>query len=163
MRAYFFNNMYLASIQQGIQPQHVTSSLFVKYRGESQITDQLYDWADNHITSIMLNAGYSSALREIIAFFDNTENPYPWTYFVEDEDAIGPLVPTVDGHGGALTSVGIILPAKIYETAAAMKADPQVIEEISKFGVYPGDEGNLEFSKWEFELCQELTKYGLAS
>lgn len=163
MRAYFFGNMYLSSIQQGIQAQHTTAELFVKYTlygkstadfiGERQ-RSSLYDWAKDHKTSILLNGGYADTLRALIARFDSTENPYPWTFFNEGEDALD----------GALTCVGIILPAKIYELASAMRADKDLVEVVRNTGVWAYDyEETVEFSKWEFELCVELNNYGLAS
>jgi hypothetical protein len=169
MRAYFFTNMYLSSIQNGIQPQHCTSELFVKYDdyGETAYASNvLFDWAKNHKTTIVVNGGYSSTLRELIARFDSQHNPYPWAYFVEDEDAIGPLNPTVDKRAGALTCVGIVLPEKIYETARAIRTYPDIAANLPLMGEWKPDhleDTVWEISKWEYELCLELNKYGLAS
>ena len=150
--------MYLSSIQQGIQAQHTTAELFVKYTTNTTAAQDrrglLYEWAHAHKTSILLNGGYSSALREIINLFDSRQNPYPWAPFNEGKDALD----------GALTCVGIILPAKIYELASAMRADKDLVEVVRNTGVWAYDyEETVEFSKWEFELCVELNKYGLAS
>lgn len=158
MRAYFFGNMYLSSIQQGIQAQHTTAELFIRYRGEDEFTPQttsfLYEWARNHKTSILLNGGYSSTLREIIELFRDEDNPFPWVSFNESEDALD----------GALTCVGIVLPARIYETAAAIRDNAELDEVIRQYGGWAPEEGmTYEISKWEYELCLELNKYGLAS
>lgn len=166
MRAYFFGNMYLSSIQNGIQPQHCTSELFVKYRedGIDPAFDYLYEWAENHKTTIVLNGGYSASLRELIERFDSRENPYPWTYFTEDEDAIGPLRPTADGSGGALTAVCIVLPEKIYALSASLRSDDQLESYIRTHGEWGYDYNEaVEISKWELEFAIELNKYGLAS
>lgn len=173
MRAYFFTNMYLSSIQNGIQPQHCTSELFVKYReNEGRINPvraqalMLYEWAEHHKTTIVLNGGYSSVLRELIDRFDSPENPYPWTYFTEDEDAIGPLKPTEDRSGGALTAVAIVLPEKIYGTAHALRTENIAAEQIPVRGEWKpflDDDTVWEISKWEYELCLEMNKFGMAS
>ena len=183
MRAYFFGNMYLSSIQQGIQAHHTTSELFIKYReidlydyaestGDNppkQLADRaaqadtLYEWARNHKTSILLNGGYSATLRELVAIFGNRQNPYPWAFFNESDEALD----------GALTCVGIILPEKIYETAKALREgrvptvgneihDPKCI--IACTGEWSPEPGvTWELSKWEYELCHEINKYGMAS
>ncbi len=184
MRAYFFGNMYLSSIQQGIQAQHTTSELFIKNReidlyeytketgdnppkslvDSAKKTELLYEWAREHKTSILLNGVFSSTLRELIARFNTKHNPYPWTYFCEDEDAIGPLVPTTDGSGGALTCVGIILPEKIYETAKALREGNIAAEQLPVRGEWSPEEGvTWELSKWEYEFCLELNNFGMAS
>lgn len=158
MRAYFFGNMYLSSIQQGIQAQHTTAELFLKYPHKvslsSDPTSYLYDWAKNHKTSILLNGGYSETLRELIARFESSQNPFPWAFFNESEDALD----------GALTCVGIVLPASIYETAAAIRDNDELDAVIREFGGWAPEEGEpYTISKWKYELCVELNKYGLAS
>ncbi len=158
MRAYFFGNMYLSSIQQGIQAQHTTAELFIKYRGEDEFTPQttsfLYEWARNHKTSILLNGGYSENLYYLSAILATPENPYPWASFKESKEALD----------GALTCVGIVLPARIYETAAAIRDNAELDEVIRQYGEWAPEEGmTYEISKWEYELCLELNKYGLAS
>ena len=157
MRAYFFGNMYLSSIQQGIQAAHVTHELFLKYdniAAGSFATTELYDWAKLHKTMILLNGGYSENLRELIAMFDTRENPYPWAHFNEGEDSLD----------GALTCVGIILPEKIYVTADALRKGNIGAEQLPIRGCWsPEDDVSWEISKWEYNLCKELNKYGLAS
>lgn len=54
--AYIFTHDYLKPIQHGIQSLHVVSELFVQNKeGEKQ--ESLYDWAENHKTVRILNAG----------------------------------------------------------------------------------------------------------
>jgi len=131
MRAYFFGNMYLSPIQQGIQAAHVTHELFLKYG----IDSRFYDWAQDHKTMILLNGGYSENLRELIALFDSRENPYPWAHFNEGEDSLD----------GALTSVGIVLPEKIYETAKALSKGNIAAEQLPIRGCWsPEDDVSWE-------------------
>ena len=153
MRAYFFLNMYLSSIQQGNQAAHATHEMFNKYAA-TFLADTLFSWSQNYKTMILLNGGYSENLRELIALFDSQENPYPWAHFNEGEDSLD----------GALTSVGIVLPEKIYVTAAAMKGDEDFVSRLRETGSWnPCDDEHYEISKYEFDLCLELNKYGLAS
>jgi len=72
MRAYFFGNMYLSSIQQGIQAAHVVTEMFTKYPIDHECIkfDDLNDWANNHKTMILLNGGYGENLYDLLGFFD---------------------------------------------------------------------------------------------
>ena len=160
MRAYYFGNMYLSSIQQGIQAAHVTHELFLKYQFDETLDhtnvtlETLYKWAGDHKTMILLNGGYSDNLRKLINTFSNRQNPYPWAYFNEGQDSLD----------GALTCVGIVLPETIYTASAAFRVDPTLIDSIRDGGYYYDEEDKrVDLSKWEFELCQELNNYSLAS
>lgn len=165
MRAYFFGNMYLSSIQQGIQAAHVVHELFLKYprSAENIQTHHLYGWAENHKTMILLNGGYAEALEDLHAFFESPSNPYPFTWFHEEKASLN----------GALTSVGIVLPEKIYDTARLLREESRMgsreLEDVIRsHGGYqhPIDDGKFEtrsISNWELGLCLELNRYGLAS
>ncbi len=153
--------MYLSSIQQGIQAAHVISDMFITYnpKYEGERTDMLQEWATNHKTMILLNGGYSSTIRDLYEFFNNTENPYPFESFNESDDALD----------GALTSVGIILPEKIYEGAAACRGRDKNanLASIKDTGSLTIEEDDLTvtytYTKWEFQLIQKLNQFGLAS
>ena len=151
MRAYFFGNMYLSSIQQGIQAQHCTAELFLKYSLYGKLTGDfigekqrvsLYEWADNHKTSILLNGGDCAGLSEIFLLLDSPDNPYPWAIFVESNDALR----------NALTCVGIILPERIYEAAGEMRQN----RNNPQYG------RDLLISDWEYDLCLQLNSCGMA-
>ena len=172
MRAYFFGNMYLSSIQQGIQAKHCGDEMVVNYAPginngvlESANIDkyrQLLDYLTNHKTVICLNAGYSSTLHEIYAGLNDTDNPYPFAKFHESEEALD----------GALTCVGIMVPDAIYDTAKEAritsrsgKFGRQVVEEFNRSGEWTSDADvpvNYTFTKWQVWLINELNKYGLA-
>lgn len=161
MRLYFFGNMYLSSIQQGIQAAHVVHELFLKYPAYDpnhhdldETGDTLFEWADNHKTMILLNGGYSDNLRELINQFNDLRNPYPWTSFHEGQDSLD----------GALTCVGIVLPEKIYEAAKALREGNIAAEQIPVQESWSPEDGiTWYYTKWEYELCLELNKYGMAS
>ena len=157
MRAYFFGNMYLSSIQQGIQAAHVTAELFYKYQvGPGATRTKLHimvmDWAKDHKTMVLLNAGYSSELWLLRDFFNHDTNPYPWAYFHESEEALDK----------AFTSIGIVLPERIYETAKYCR-DNQMPPDVFMNGAV-GDAHNMptDLSDWECELINKLNSYSLA-
>ena len=174
MRAQYFGNMYLSSIQQGIQAAHATHEMFTRYTHtiSGEKTQMLYDWAENHKTMILLNGGYMETIQDLVWFFSHDENPYPWSKFREGEDSLG----------GILTTVGIILPERIYLTAAAVRSERpwtatgtirETLEQHGCFTVGPGndlgfdvpcdqDQLTIEISKWEYDLINRLNQFGLA-
>lgn len=131
MRAYFWGNMYLSSIQQGIQAAHVIQEMNNKYKeidlydyglstGENPSEHMirsanrykvLNEWGRNHKTIILLNGGYSCNLIDIHLQLNVPENPYPVAYFQEGANELN----------SAVTSVGIVLPEKIYKTAESRR------------------------------------------
>ena len=112
MRFYAWGNMYLSSIQQGIQSLHCISEMYTKYRLDPGILEeQLHDWGKSYKTVVILNAGEMSALEEVEFLIGSDENPYAWTSWRE----------SVQSLNGALTSVGIILPERMYKAARDKK------------------------------------------
>ena len=171
MRYYGFGNMYLSSLQQGLQNAHTIVEMYNEYPQElhPEMFEFLNEWAIEHKTMILLNGGYSENLRELFRFFSDERNPYPFAKFNEGQDALD----------GALTCVGIILPQKIYEVAALIRRDfpkqgPGLLDIIrtngqvtfyddNTYGIHE-DHNSIthKFTDWEIELMNELNKYGLA-
>lgn len=167
LRAYYFGNMYLSSIQQGIQAAHVTANMFTKYpqpelvrRGGSDNSgNYLWTWANQYKTMILLNAGYGAAIHDLRDFFSEEDNPYPWDVFFEEEAALD----------GAVTSIGIILPERIYNTAAVIRANPGVSVHMLRHEDYLASshiedvrELPNDFTHWELDMIEKLPQYGLA-
>lgn len=169
MRAYFFGNLYLSSIQQGIQALHATADMFIRYPTPSLKQSLLHEWAERHKTVILLNAGYSETIRDLAMFMASDENRYPWAAFHEGKDALD----------GALTCVGIILPEHIYTLsswfAAGDKNDWRVSQVVNYKSIFmtassglpsvvsSGEAGvEWEFSEWDIELASRMSKFGLA-
>lgn len=158
-RAYFFGNMYLSSIQQGIQAAHVVAELFGEYQVDNNDREQLYDWANRYKTMILLNGGYGSSLHDLVDFFDNVDNPYPFSFFKESEAALD----------NAITSVGIILPEKIYEGARKIRSLPLYEKQIFKkdnelsIKLSDGSEFNITYTNWEVDMMERLNCFRLAS
>ena len=101
MRAYFFTNAYLSSIQHGIQALHCLQEINNTYQNENRY---LSEWAETHKTAIILNGGTSDQMAAIKKLLENPTNEFPWGYFKE---------PSINN---TLTCVGIILPEYIYAT-----------------------------------------------
>lgn len=141
MRLYAFSNMYLSSLQNGLQTAHVVAEMFTKYTAEMQQAAILEHWAEEHKTIVILNAGYSEEIRSLIQFFKHTDNPLPWAYFCEGKDALD----------GALTCVGIIIPEEFYEAAKEIRGltpEPKWLPLLQ--------------TDWERALAARLNNYGLA-
>lgn len=109
LRAYFFTNMYLSAIQQGIQATHVVTKMVARYptqqSGEAFFI--FHAWADVGVTTILLNGGYQSNIADVFTIFEKIA-PYfdlPFAKFYEEGDALN----------GCLTSTGIVVPAEIYD------------------------------------------------
>lgn len=161
MRCYHLCNMYLSSIQQGIQSAHSQMELFVKYRKNSAQKEKLYNWAENHKTMIVLNGGYMETMNSALDFFKNEENPYPYAYFKESPEALG----------GILTNIAIVLPEKIYVTSELMRKKlidinldvdtrlpMELVDETEETLAIFG-----EFSNFEIELCSFMNNFRLAN
>lgn len=161
MRTYFFGNFYFSSIQQGIQALHALAEMMTKYRFDEK-ANTLYDWIDNHKTTILLNGGDQSALEDLMYFFNNDDNPYPWGHFKEAPEATN----------STLTSVGIVLPAKIYDGAQYLRMarlDDKISLTSNDKGKYQlmvkeNDEVvfNETYSEYEKNLMEMLPQYSLA-
>lgn len=174
LRAYYFGNMYLSSIQQGIQAAHVTADMFVGYQpfntdeecdAPSEQFQLLTSWAKYHKTMILLNAGYASELESLVDFFTYGGHKFPWAYFRESQDAMQQCI----------TCVGVILPEYIWEGARQLREGPKVSALVSMREngyVEWEDKSQLvnlkpqlvktDLSKWEFDLIVRLNNYGLA-
>lgn len=161
MRCYHLNNMYLSSIQQGIQSAHAQMELFVKYVDPSPRKEMLYDWGKNHKTMIVLNGGFLSDMAVALEFFNHPENPYPFAPFYESEEALG----------GILTNIAIVLPEKSYKLSEYLRnrilddnlsvnqiLSPEVAKEVYEFL-----DANPSFSDFEIELAKFMNKFRLAS
>ena len=158
MRAYFFGNYYLSSIQQGIQAAHCVADMFVKYGNIHTSPQQfnLFEWAEKHKTMVLLNGGNQSSIIDLAKFFDAPENPFPWAPFNEDFQSLNNCV----------TTVGIIIPERIYEASSLLRARKMIIirteGEPSSIIKSDGIEFDWEFSEWELQLIEKLNQYGLA-
>lgn len=115
MRCYFFTNMYMLAQQAGIQSQHSGQRLCNKYgmgfygKQNLNAVAQYKEWARNHETSIVLNAGHQINMMRLLELLksSNKEEQFAWAEFHESKEALN----------GALTSIAVVLPERIYLTA----------------------------------------------
>lgn len=142
MRAYYFCNYYLSSIQQGIQSLHVTAEMFLKYSEASNYGRMLYDWATEHKTVVVKNGGDHTQISEIADLCASDDNPYPWAQFVEE------------GIGDQLTCVGVILPSIVYDAADELRKMP-----FSRREQFLRDK---KFPAFDRVMCQLIVDVGLA-
>lgn len=116
-RFYSFTNMYLSSIQKGIQTAHAVSEMTVDLTKRSKKQKKMYKrWAAGDKTVIVLNGGNQKMLNNIYSTFKQVEADgwdFPFTYFNEDEDSLN----------GALTAVAILLPKCVYEVASYVRSN----------------------------------------
>jgi peptidyl-tRNA hydrolase len=131
MRFYSAGNVYLSSIQQGIQAAHCVGEMVLRSSSNNLVSE----WLEHHKTLICVNGGNNSALLELHALFTEVNNPgYPVAHFREDEASMD----------GMLTTVGIIVPEKIY-------------------GIDPADATTWAgLSEWEVRLAIALKRLPLA-
>jgi hypothetical protein len=167
LRCYTFTNWMLRSIQQGIQSGHASMELVNKYMVEqgwqNGHAETLGDWIKNHKTIICLNGGNADGIREIKQFFDNECNPFPYAGFCEDQQSLD----------GSLTSVAVILPAKIFDTAQFLRMrelPPGVsytfdrLLDEHRYAIDDDDGMRVHtFTPWEHELMVRLNRYRLAT
>jgi len=106
MRFYAMGNMYLSSIQQGIQAAHALGEMVLTYnQPELRVDYKFHDWLENHKTMVLLNGGRSVdlvAMLELLKRPENTGLPIGW--FCEDDDSLQ----------GILTTVAVVLPERLY-------------------------------------------------
>ena len=174
LRCYTFTNFMLSSIQQGIQSGHASMELVNKYMinddpwGVDGAMDMVANWIANHKTIVCLNGGNAAGIREWKGFFDSGvqsgQNVYPYAGFFEDEQSLD----------GALTSVAVILPARIYETAALLRR-ARYDDKINVVWDYvrhelrvawTDEKGTIRskvFTQWERDLMEKLNTCQLAT
>lgn len=147
-RCYTFGNMYLSSIQQGVQAAHAITEMFVKQYAGSKNNSALIEWAAHHKTMVCLNGGMERDLKELAEIFGHSSNPYPWAKFVESDDALG----------GALTCVAIIVPSTIYDNAMGLEFE---FDNTINMFVHL-DEPFMELTTFEHKLMEEIKSRRLA-
>ena len=160
MRLYTFTHFMLSSMAKGIQATHSTVELFNKYDDPQDDIQAgwLYDWSRNHKTMISLNAGLTPDLELLIEFFEYGDCPFPWAFFNEDESL-----------GNLVTSVSIILPEYIYDTAEKIRKKEIVWDEENSYFLVTNSEwmgihlGDTKWTEFELELVHRLGNYRMAT
>lgn len=112
-RLYCLTNMYLSSLQKGLQTAHVVSDLALAARMDSEVDQVFNAWASQDRTIIILNGGNSVGLERWEQFLREYCQRWPWAAFREDQQSLN----------GAITAVGIIVPESVYRNASNDPAD----------------------------------------
>ncbi len=160
-RLYQFSHFMISTMTKGIQNTHSAVELFNKYlpnpsnnelSSELDAIDLLWDWSLNWKTVISLNGGITPDLMELIEFLEYNNCPYPWTFFNEDE-SLGELV----------TSIALVLPERIYETAALIRNNEvEFITTSGSLRVLNWEAYNASFRLYEFEELQsKVNSHGI--
>lgn len=175
LRCYTFTNFMLSSIQQGIQSGHAAMEIVNKYLlvtgWQNGYADVVTDWAANHKTIVCLNGGNADGVREWKGLLDvgmsTGAHTLPYAPFFEDEQSL-------DGN---LTSVAVILPARIFEGASLLrqakyKDDVHVtwdhmLKELRlgwtvDDGTPLGEQRTETYNEWEREFMNKLNGAQLA-
>lgn len=168
LRCYTFTNFMLSPIQQGIQSGHAAMELVNRYMvfegWQNGFAEPVAEWISYHKTIVCLNGGNADGIREIKLFLDEGYNPFPYAGFCEDHESLD----------GSLTSVAVILPARIFETAALLRnrllpegvnyTFDKLLDE-HRFS-FPSEDGGVDrvetYTPWEYELMRRLNGHGLA-
>jgi len=173
-RAYFFGNMYLSSIQQGIQAGHVIGEMTASYWGrDDEQANMFYKWAREDKVMILLNAGYGENIHNMEDLFEGTNDyddeprlsthydgysPYPFGVFSESGEALD----------GAKTCFGVILPEKIYEgknvARKLMRQRPDIYERQRWVNerILVLNKEEIQYNEWEVFLMTRLGQFGMA-
>ena len=167
LRLYSFTNFYLSSIQQGIQTGHAAVELFNKYLisegWQNGFAEQVNEWAANWKTFICLNGGDASGVAGVERWMTDPVNPYAWTSFVESDVSLN----------GITTTVAIILPARIFDTAALLRMrklpdhvtysiDHLLDEHRFTFADDFGGHTLETYNSWEIGMMKIMNSCGLA-
>ena len=171
LRCYTFTNFMLSPIQQGIQSGHASMELVNRYILEPNVMDEsgfvVADWIANHKTIVCLNGGNHKSVQEWNTFFDvgmqGAKNEFPFAAFYEDSQSLG----------GLITSVAVILPARIFEGSARLRRQ-RYDETINTNWDYLLDVLRISwtdadgitqvdtFNSWERDLMNRMNKCDLA-
>lgn len=157
MRAYFFGNFYLSSIQQGIQAAHCVADMFTKYKTPSPARDKLYEWAVHHKVMVLLNGGNAADLKELYLVLRGicSALDYPHEVFMEDTISLN----------NATTCVGVVVPEKIYEyndwVRKAARGEIELTDEELAMD-RPTSTPPYDMLPLELQIAEIIAAYGLA-
>ena len=123
MRFYSFTNMYTSGIHAGIQSAHAVHEMMTKYmsRHDDPKYKRFLDWAHNHKTMIVKQAGYHSSLNSL---YDELKESSAWlelpmVKWRESQEALN----------GATTAIGIVVPAEVYGLKYPLADAPTTAEQ----------------------------------
>jgi hypothetical protein len=109
----------MSGIHAGIQTQHSTAELFVKYPMTNSTTSHMgsfiYNWAMNYKTTIILNGGMHESLRDLLELLEEWEQTARYEVF--------PFAPFYEpGVNNALTSISIVMDSVAIEFMSRIRS-----------------------------------------
>ncbi len=122
LAAYIFTHQYLNTIQQGIQSAHVVAELFAQHKisGNEDHLEKVYEWACDHKTIRILNAGAG------VAFDDR------YTRFIEIVSEYNFNLPAVcfsePDINNLVTAFGFIMTVEAIERIETEQRDMERLE-----------------------------------
>lgn len=125
MRLYGITNMYMTGIHAGIQTQHSTGEMFLKYTHTTPQYSTIMTYLEFHKTTIAVNGGMHDNLINILALMEKWE--------AEEEYEVLPFAPFYEpGVNNALTSISIVMPQDAVDYMDAIRKTAPDSEEYSK-------------------------------
>lgn len=151
MRLYSVTNMYMSGIHAGIQTQHSTGELFAKYREDSVQKHTIFEWVDDHKTTIVLNGGMHQDLVALFELLEDWEN--------HDKDEVIPFAPFYEpGVNNALTSISIVMREDAIEFMDRIRKTRPETPEYDELQ----DEMHISYGRKGVEVLQALAFMPLA-
>lgn len=112
MKLFAFNLMNMSDKAHGIQSGHASVKLVRKYtKRRNKHHRSVARWADHDPTIIVLSAGTSNDLTEILHHLEAKKNPFPWALFEEPD------------WYNVVTSVCVLIPERLY------RKKPKILSE----------------------------------
>lgn len=124
-RLYSLTNMYLSSLQKGLQTAHLISDLALSAQMDSEVDRVFSAWASEDRTIIILNGGNSLSLERWEQFLREYCQRWPWAAFREDQQSLN----------GAITAVGVIVPGSVYQNTSTDPADIVLYDKLQQYSL----------------------------
>jgi hypothetical protein len=124
-RLYCLTNIYISSLQKGLQTAHVVSDLALAARGDSAADQVFSAWASQDRTIIILNGGNSLSLERWQQWLQQCGQRWPWAAFREDQQSLN----------GAITAVGMIVPESVYLNTSTHSEDQELYDKLQQHGL----------------------------
>lgn len=125
MKLYLLTNMYVGGQHPGIQGVHSAVRLVAKYTGDErdfpELTDQVFDYVDNHETVVMLQSGMDhSSLFDLVKSLDDIEmGVFHRSMSLGEYDTEYPMVPFASfnepGLNNTITSVAVLCTTQMVD------------------------------------------------
>lgn len=133
MKLYLLTNMYVGGQHPGIQGVHSAVRLVAKYASDDrdfpELTQQVFDYVDNHETVVMLQSGMDhTGLSTVVKDLDEAEKAA--SFFrtrLGEHTAQYPLVPFAEfkepGLNNSITSVAVLCSTKMVDDMSELRKE----------------------------------------